>query len=591
MFNLLVLLLCWFGCAPEQTGSVETDAEAHHVSIHADGLVRVDLLNQDEMVLETRRLERPTNQIAFNIGWVEGARSVRVYQTQDTNMHHFLVGEYTLQDPGHIGPFSISIDAPMGQGSVSVTHGKSVEFALVEGATAQVVATVLVEQEGDYTLTLGTSTSHHPQAKRGQRLFIVADVSDDTTLVVNSSVGNASVFVDVQPISQQSAASQLRLVAMPFPVDVAGDPDLARPADRVTLPAPWWRWILAKTALGTRNWGQYEPWAMQAVELENIGPDPINVAIRSVVLGADGSVDPIFRPRLRDADNSTGEISVLLRVPAESSAKAVIPVFVDDNRVPDAANTLQWSRRIEIAPLGSDTPLIEAERNLYITRGSSAASVGMWAAILAALGGIVLMASQSKRWLSNRRTSDLMTIAMFGALCFLVQTGGQLLGMGIGVLLGPFSTLFTGIIDDAFRTALLVTLLMMVPKPGTAALCVTVNALLGALALGQVGPTELLLLGNRIIWMEGSLWLSGVTRNDSWTQSSIFRTWLRFSFALGFASILSGACGLVLAVVLYRFFFAPWYIAMVLIGPCFLYVIAGCAIAVPFARSLREVSP
>jgi len=87
------------------------------------------------------------------------------------------------------------------------------------------------------------------------------------------------------------------------------------------------------------------------------------------------------------------------------------------------------------------------------------------------------------------------------------------------------------------------------------------------------------------------LWLTGVTRSDRWTQSSMFKTWIRFSLALGFASILSGACGLVLAVVLYRFFFAPWYIAMVLIGPCFLYVIAGCGIAVPFARSLREVSP
>jgi len=42
---------------------------------------------------------------------------------------------------------------------------------------------------------------------------------------------------------------------------------------------------------------------------------------------------------------------------------------------------------------------------------------------------------------------------------------------------------------------------------------------------------------------------------------------------------------------LYRFYYATWYIAMVLAGPSFLYVLIGCGLALPFARSLREVAP
>jgi hypothetical protein len=46
---------------------------------------------------------------------------------------------------------------------------------------------------------------------------------------------------------------------------------------------------------------------------------------------------------------------------------------------------------------------------------------------------------------------------------------------------------------------------------------------------------------------------------------------------------------MVLHVVLYRLFLAPWYVAGVLIGPGFLYVLLACAVALPFADSLRKI--
>jgi hypothetical protein len=62
---------------------------------------------------------------------------------------------------------------------------------------------------------------------------------------------------------------------------------------------------------------------------------------------------------------------------------------------------------------------------------------------------------------------------------------------------------------------------------------------------------------------------------------------------LGFstAAALSHATGLVVAAVLYRLYFADWYVVMVVALPGVLYVALACALAVPFSNSLRRVAP
>jgi hypothetical protein len=44
-----------------------------------------------------------------------------------------------------------------------------------------------------------------------------------------------------------------------------------------------------------------------------------------------------------------------------------------------------------------------------------------------------------------------------------------------------------------------------------------------------------------------------------------------------------------MAMVLYRLYYAPWYVAAVLIGPGFLYVWLACGLGTRFAHSLRAV--
>jgi hypothetical protein len=376
-----------------------------------------------------------------------------------------------------------------------------------------------------------------------------------------------------------------------FPAQPGGKADIARPSGRVTLPSPWWNHLLEKTSLGFRARDRYAPWSWQAVTLENRGDVPIDLVLRSRVLGPEDQPDPIFRPRMRDLDDGTGRVSVLLRVPAHSLATATLPLFVDEVLLSADPSWGPWTREVEVFQLGQPHRLLSWRDPLHVSRGSTAASLGMAALFPAVLGGLLILLFRVPIWLGRSRTSDLMTIALFGSLGFLVQAAGEVATVGLAAALGPFSGLLTGLVDDVFRYALLATLVTLIPRPGTVSLAVLVAGLLGALTLGRFTPVDLLMLANRIFFLELFLWGFGLTRSGRWRDESGLRRFLRLAGGFGLASVLSSTGLLVLGVVLYRFFYATWYVVLILGLPGFLYVILACAFAVPFADSLRKVAP
>jgi cbb3-type cytochrome oxidase subunit 1 len=149
--------------------------------------------------------------------------------------------------------------------------------------------------------------------------------------------------------------------------------------------------------------------------------------------------------------------------------------------------------------------------------------------------------------------------------------------------------MLTGLIDDVLRYGLLATLLTLLPRPGTAALAALTQWLLSGIALGSFGPSDLLFVTGRVLWLEGGLWLTGITRSRAWLEEHPVRRWLRLALALGGASAAANATGLILHVTLYRLFLADWYVAMVILGPGFLYVVLAVAVAVPLSDSLRRI--
>jgi hypothetical protein len=188
-------------------------------------------------------------------------------------------------------------------------------------------------------------------------------------------------------------------------------------------------------------------------------------------------------------------------------------------------------------------------------------------------------------------TADLVTIALFGALTFVVGAAFQLLGFGIAAILGPFAPLVSGVFDDTFRACLLGALVTAIPRPGVVAAATIVGAIMRALALGSVHPVDVVFVGTAVALHEASLWAAGITRFPEWRDAPPGVRWLRLSLGFGVANAASVGLGLATTAVLYRLYYAEWYVAFLVFVPGLLYVAVGCLLAVPFAASLRRVAP
>lgn len=566
-------------CAPSPSVLV-ADAVPGGIDVRADGpLARVELKTADGRPITRRQLPNPSAEVWLDAAWTPGER----YRLDAVGAGgERLTATLTAPDPGTA---VVTFEAPLGQDARAAADGATYTVALVEGASVQVGVGLVALEPATGTVSLGDRAFPVDLRVAGDRRTVVDVV--DGPLDVRIDVGDTrlSFRLETTRLTEADAAARLVVLDTIFPADVGGGPDLARPPGRVTLPAAWWERVLRAVGLGFRPPDAQAPWGLEAVTLRNDGDDPLNVVLTSRIVDEAGRPAPAFRPRLREADGALREVNALLRVPARGAATALLPVFVDRAQVEEGA----YVRELELLPLGAAEPLRTVRTPLYVSRGSGAASAAFVAACAATVAGVLLVVTRLRAWLGAFATSELTTIALFGSLQFVVGVGSQLFAVITLAVLGPFSPLLTGFVDDAFRAALLCTLVTLLPKPGAAAISLLVGYLLRVLAMGSLSPVDVVYLGAAVTFVEGSLWLSGLTRSGAWRDAPPFRRWLRLFLGLAPANVLQAATGIVVHVVMYRLFFADWYVALVLIGPSFLYVALACALAVPFADSLRRV--
>ena len=573
---LLFVLACAGPSAPPSAESTPSGVQAEGV-----GLSRVEVLNAQGQVLATQRADPPVDTLALSLPWPASGE----YQARITDAQ----GVHTLPLQVDLSPILWWVEAPVGQTRQALTPGQALTLSLPEEPT-QSALILQAARDGEVQVQLG-SQAHSRVLRAGEPWSLPLELVPGEALEVSAQAQGQTLRTTLRPkvLSSEQMAQLVRITDLRFPADSQGLADPSRPADRVQLPAAWWSASLRRLGLGIRARDQWAPWAWQAVEIENSGPEAVNLVLRSQILNADDTPAQAFQPRLREADDGSGRVSVLLRVPAGGQATAALPLFVNEAMLGlDQARSKQWTQQLELIPLGSTKALHTERRPLHVSRGNSTASLGLILALLAALGGSILLLLRGKKWLAAP-TSELMSIALFGSLSFTVGAAGRLLTTGVATVLGPFAVFLTALVDDCLRYSLLATLLTLLPKPGTASLYLLSGWLLSGVILGAFTPTDLLFVGGRVLWLEGALYLFGITRSRSWLDAGPTARWLRLGLALALASVASSATGMVLHVVLYRLFLAPWYVAGVLIGPGFLYVLLACAVALPFADSLRRI--
>jgi len=573
---LAVLVAC--GRAPLRV--TEVAPVEGGVEVHASAPVRrVVLEDASGAPVAARTLPVPTDVATVLAPWrPDHAYTVRVGAGART-------ATAFLHTPP-LRPVRIEVAAPLGQESRPVGDGEHLAVTLLGAGAVQVGVVLTAVQPGDVSVRWpgGSRTVHLAIPGAREVVRWSADAAGPQPVEVRADGAAVGFVLDVERLDRATARARIAVASVAFPTDGSGRIDRARPPGRIPLPAPWWTRLLRATRWGWRPRDDQAPWAWQAVTVHNGGAQPVDHAISARVEDSEGQPVSAFRSRVRGAP--TGAVSALLRVPAGQEATATLPVFVEEATVREGA----YQDVVEITSLGASAPLQRVVRPLIVTRGSPWASGGFLAALLASLAGLVVLARRGRAWVEALDTSELMTIALFGSLTFVVAAAARLLGYGVATVLGPFAPLLTGIFDDAFRTCLLAALIALIPRPGVITLASVVGWLLRGLALGSFHPADLLYLGSVVSFLEGGAWVVGLTRSDRWLAQGPVARWVRLSLGFGVANALSVASGLVITVVLYRLFLADWYVALMVGVHGLLYVVLGCALAVGFADSVRRIA-
>lgn len=456
---------------------------------------------------------------------------------------------------------------------VPVMEGQSKEVLVGIQGGPERPATVKLEPGGIFPVTEERQILRLTLGMEPIRLSLGSETGEPTPW---------STTVELRPRPETLAELRERIQVQEhiFPADAEGQRELARPSFQIQLPSAAWAPVQNWLRSGRRQ-DEEAPWGYYSLSLKNSGTVEEDVVVRL------RNPHPAFRPRLRGALSGTGEVSVLMRVPAQGSAVASLPVYVN----PALLEPERYPMTVAVLPLGGDEPILEENLELSVQAADPLAGMGVLATGVLALAADLWVLRRLRGWLQGNATSELMAIAMVGSALFVVGGASDLLTVSLAALLGPFAPLLTGLVGDVGRIVLLGTLLGLQPRPGTLSLAVLSGWLLRGLTMGSFSATDVIYVGSSVAFGEGFAWMAGPSRLRHWGEESEGRRWIRLSLAFGGASLFSTVTGFWIQMVFYRLYYAPWYLLMqaVLIGG--LYPLMASRIAARLVGQLQRVAP
>lgn len=571
------MLLLLIACGPGGPAELSVQRREGGLEVVADRpLVELSVWTEAGQPVTRRVLPSPTEQASVPVSLPVGAR----WRVQAI----FEGGESAQQEIlGPALPVELALEAPVGQGSRPLSDGERASVWALPQARAAIVLTALTADSPPVTVDDGSLRQDVALGARGERALVPVPLDRQREITVTVGDESLSFVLDPRPLDLKTARQQLELRGTWMPADPTGKSDVTLPSDRLVAPMPW----VQALGLGWRPDPAQAPFTWQAVALHNASEHPIDVVLRGQITDERGEPAPAFRSRLRDQEGQP-YVTALLRVPAGGEATGALPVWLDPGALPGSGG--RFVRELEVIPLGASEPLHEVSAPLYVARGTGSAGAFFALASALSLAGWAGLMGTARSFLRSTSTADLVTIAMFTATAFAVGATLQVVGLLFSALLGPFAPFVMGLPDDAFRAVLLAALLTLLPRPGVLAAATAIGFVMRGLVLGSFHPVDLLYVGTVISTHELALWLSGITRSDRWREAPAWSRWLRLCLGLALPNAICTGLGLATTAILYRLWYAPWYVAALIGLPGFLYVAIGCWIAMPIALSLRRIS-
>ena len=292
----------------------------------------------------------------------------------------------------------------------------------------------------------------------------------------------------------------------------------------------------------------------------------------------------------KDAGSMGGHEDKLVAFAAltgESRQAVQLPVYANEQALAGGQYILRVIMEDEFAP-----PVVQ-ETVLTVVKKDWKALAVIGVAAAALLIGALLAVRHIRSVLATMKTRWLVTVALFGAAAFAVVTvPSTLLNDFFHILMGPFGFIVTGLFNSIMLYMMIIALVILIPRPGVIALMIIVRLLLGMLAFGQISPILLLSYGINALLLETFMYGSGLYRYLQSADAAAGLSWYKIAclaLICGVADSIATYVSLQGLSVLYRMYYADWYIYMLLLINGFLYTAIGAVCGVRLGSRLCRV--
>lgn len=394
-----------------------------------------------------------------------------------------------------------------------------------------------------------------------------------------------SVQVKIVPISD--IVDHISITSIDMPTDANGNVDQRQREDTIFHTRPLFSWF------GKEQTDPFEPITFQTVRLMNHGDETIHVVVSSINRDLKtGKPVPFLSPPDAVNAGTNQSISFASLVGGELTPIA-LPIYFQSQ----SAKAGEYERDIVVKIWGSDTTILHEKRSLHIIVPNRHALFVSGLAIISSCIGLLVLLRFHRRFIIRFSTKQLIVIAIFGATIFVTVVVPSTLFLNfITAILGPFSVILTGLVNETVYYAILTALLFYIygapdekksrengnnqvsTKGGVILLVSAVRLLLGAVTFGLFSPMTIIYTGTSILLLETGFILVRKRGLFAW------------AFGLAICDAIAVYVDFQLSILFYRLFYADWYIVLRILLEGFVYTFIGVLLGAKLGHGLWRVA-
>jgi hypothetical protein len=380
----------------------------------------------------------------------------------------------------------------------------------------------------------------------------------------------------------------VRLSRFTVPSDNRGNPDLKREQNALSTKETGNR-FLRSISMGTQS-GSFEN---AAAEFENTGDYPVTLNVRYAILNHK-SLAPVDWLVQHEDETGVNEpiLSTTVLLKPHSRGTAIFRISGGDKGMIPG----EYIQRLSAGLLAARKEFISKEFPLRIREIDIHAAALAMLAVCIALVGIAGIIVFRKQILGGFTSREYILIGLYAAVAFsLVSVPSTIAYNILHALMGPFSFLVTGIFSEVIYYLLLLSLAMLIPRPGVMFFFVFTLLLMNGVILGNFTATSVILYPAQAIILELAFFLSGLYEKDPSARFGLskncgFAKILWAAFIFGIADAFFSYITFNLSIFVYRLYYAEWYILGYVFISGFLYTLISAPLGIKLGARLRTVA-